>query len=130
MKMCEEEVRAFFEEDLFAKHCGIRIDHIEENQAICSMELTAKHRNAGGQVQGGAIFTLGDFAFAVAANSGEKKAVSLDNQIAFMRKVQGDKLIATASVISSTYKICFYQVDIEDEWGTKVARMSVTGYYV
>ncbi len=47
-----------------------------------------------------------------------------------MRKVQGDKLIATASVISSTYKICFYQVDIEDEWGTKVARMSVTGYYV
>lgn len=128
--MEEKNIRAFFEKDLFAKHCGIQIDKIEPNASICSMTVQCIHKNAGNAVQGGAIFTLGDFAFAVAANSGEKKAVSLNNQINFMKKAQGEKLIARAHLISDTHKICFYHIDIEDELGTKVASMSVTGYYL
>ena len=128
--MDEKATRAFFEGDLFAKHCGIQIEEVKHERAICSMMITPTHKNAGNSVQGGAIFTLGDVAFAVAANSGERRAVSLDNQISFIHRARGGKLNAIAYLVSESHKICFYQVDIKDELETQVAKMSVTGYYL
>ena len=122
------EAKKFFENDYFAMNCGIQIDEVSEGEAICSFEIQESHRNAGGAVQGGAIFTLADFAFAVAANSKGRLTVSLENQIAFMHVAKGKKLIATAKEVSSTRSVCFYDVYVEDEIGNKVAKMSVVGY--
>ena len=66
-----EEAKAFFEKDYFAMGCGIQIDEVGEGTSKCSFEIETRHLNGGGIVQGGAIFTLADFAFAVAANTGE-----------------------------------------------------------
>lgn len=121
---------AFFEGDYYAKQTGIVIDAFSEGKSTCSFEVQQRHLNAGKAVQGGAIFTLADFAFAVAANASGKKTVSLENQITFMHPVKGKRLIAKAYEISSTHKICFYQVDVTDENNQPVAKMSVTGYII
>lgn len=126
--MDEAKLKAFFEKDRYAKQCGIKIDEIGEGRAVCSFEVKDQHLNAGNAIQGGAIFTLADFAFAVASNTESEMTVSLDNQITFMHGTKGKKLVATAYKISSARQMCFYQVDVVDEIGRAVARMSVTGY--
>lgn len=72
-----EESRAFFADDRFAMEaCGITIDEVTEDGARCSMPLTPLHLNAGGVAQGGAVYTLCDTTFAVAANAGGVMTVS------------------------------------------------------
>ena len=45
-----------------------------------------------------------------------------------MHTTKGSQLIAKAYEVSSTRKLCFYQIDIFDDLDVLVARMSVTGY--
>ena len=56
------------------------------------MELADVHRNAMGNVMGGAIFTLADFALAICCNIGEEPTVSVDSDISFFRATKGTKL--------------------------------------
>lgn len=126
--MEKQELEAFFEKDAYAKACGITIDEIGENKAVCSFTIMPEHINGRGAVQGGAIFTLADFAFAVAAHAKGYMAVSLDSQISFMHATRGKKLIATAYETSATKKVCFYQVEVKDDLDYPIAKMSVTGY--
>lgn len=72
-----DEVRERFSKDRFATVNGAVIETVDEGFARCSMELNDTHRNALGAVMGGAIFTLADFAFAVASNWNKDPRVSL-----------------------------------------------------
>ena len=66
-----EELTEKFYKDLFAsKQTGVIIDEMREGYAKCSFEILPHHKNAYGTVMGGAIFTLADFAVAVASNQG------------------------------------------------------------
>ena len=53
-----EEIEAVFANDRFATEAaGCRVVSGERGRAVCSMELADVHRNAMGNVMGGAIFT-------------------------------------------------------------------------
>ena len=83
-----EESRAFFAADRFAMEaCGITIDEVTEDGARCSMPLTPMHLNAGGVAQGGAVYTLCDTTFAVAANAGGILTVSQCADMHYLRPV-------------------------------------------
>lgn len=123
-----EKIKAFFAADRFAVQCGIEILDAKSGYARCCCPIFAEHLNAGRVVQGGVIFTLGDFAFAVAANAGGVTTVTLDSSITFHRPAEGRALFATAEQISGGKTICHYQVTITDEMETKVATLLVTGY--
>lgn len=123
-----EELRDFFNGDKFATQAaGCRVVEGRRGHAVCEMNLTRDvHYNAMGGVMGGAIFTLADFALAIACNIGEEPTVSVSNTIEFMNGVKGDKLIATCDVDKSGRRLGFYTVDISDNTGRKVARMCAT----
>lgn len=125
-----EDIRNQFIQDRYAAFTGITIDDAREGYARCSLIIEDRHLNALDHVQGGAIFTLGDFAFAVASCCGEQKAVSLSNQISYMKPPKGQQLIAEANVISQGRRACFYDVRITDDVGTPVAVMTVNGFIV
>ena len=127
MASCEE-IREFFSNDTYAIHTGIYIDEAANGEAVCSFEIKDYHMNSGGAVQGGAIFTLADFTFAVAANSLGKMTVSVNNNISYLRPAKGKKLIGKSKCLGRTKRMCFYEVYITDDIGTEVAKMSVTGY--
>ena len=61
-KMTLDDVREKFSQDRFATVNGAVIDAVDEGYAQCSVKLNETHRNALGEVMGGAIFTLADFA--------------------------------------------------------------------
>ena len=65
------------EYDHFAKKNNIRITKIREGYAEAVFEADDRHLNGLGIVQGGALYTLADLAFAGAVNSFGEKAVHL-----------------------------------------------------
>jgi len=123
-----EDVREFFAADRFAADAGAYIEWVRPGEALCSLKIGPQHKNAAGIVQGGASFTLADFAFAVAANAAHPVTVSLNNQIAFLKPPKGEKLLAHARRISGGRTTCCYEVSVTDELETRVAHMIVTGF--
>ncbi|WP_278716359.1 PaaI family thioesterase [Gordonibacter pamelaeae] len=80
-----DQIEAVFANDRFATQAaGCRVVEGERGRAVCEMELADIHKNAMGNVMGGAIFTLADFALAVSCNIGEEPTVSVDSNISFL----------------------------------------------
>lgn len=123
-----EGVREFFKKDRFAVENGAVIEDAEDGMARCTMAITPHHRNAAGSVMGGAIFTLADFAFAVASNFQGVLHVSRTSQVTFLGTVKGGQLIATARRVKEGRHTCYYLVEITDELGTQVAHVTVDGF--
>ena len=122
-----EQVQAYFDNDKFATQAaGCTIVEASCGHAICEMELADIHRNAQGGVMGGAIFTLADFCLAIACNIAEQPTVSVSNTIEFMSSAKGTKLIAECNADKSGRKLGFYTVDVADDTGRKIARMTAT----
>lgn len=124
-----EEVRAFFADDRFATQaCRAEIVEARKGYAVCACPIEAVHRNAMGNVVGGAIFTLADFALAIASNVGEAPTVSVSNSIEFISAAKGSRLIATCTADRSGRSLGFYTVTVEDDLGRCVAKMTATCY--
>ncbi len=123
-------VRERFSHDRFATVNGAVIEEIAEGYAKCSMRISDNHKNALGAVMGGAIFTLADFAFAVATNWQEQPVVSMDASITFLGKAKGNILIAEAKKIRAGRRTCCYVVEITDELGSQIAYMTSNGFAV
>ena len=124
-----EECRVFFKGDVFALEvCGIRIDRADEDGADCSMAVTPALMNAGGVVQGGAIFTLCDFTFAVAANRVGGLAVTQSANVSFIRPGSGTRLTAQARPVSLGRQTCVYAVRVLDDRERLVAYATATGF--
>lgn len=129
--MTLEEAREFFSHDRYATEAsGITIEEVRENHSVCRMPIGPIHKNAVGGVMGGAVYTLCDFAFAVATNSPEHHTVTAVSQISYMSLVKGDVLTATADMIKDGRRTCFFQVTVTDNLGTLVAIANTTGMHV
>ena len=125
-----EEIRTLFAGDRFATECaGAVIESAEPGHAVCTMALQPRHLNAAGTPQGGAVFTLGDFAFAVAANGfAEQVVISLQHDITYFAPARGKTIRAESRCVRSGRTTCLYTVDFTDELGTHVALMTVNGF--
>ena len=127
-----EKVRSRFQNDHFAVGTtGISIDCAEPGRAVCSLMLEEKHMNENHVPMGGAVFTLADFACAIAANGcSERTIVSQNASITFLAPAKGGKLIAEASCLREGHTTALYVVDVKDELGTYVAHATVNGYAI
>ena len=118
-----------FKDDRFATEAaGIEIEAVDEKHVRCRMEIRPTHLNAAGVVMGGAIFTLADYTFAIASNQESMSSVSVSSTIEFMRATTGPVLFAESTRLRDGHSLCFYQIDIIDEKGRNIARVTTTGY--
>ena len=109
-----EFIKNFFQKDKFAQHEGIELLEVEPGRAKTSMLIKEEHLNAIGSVHGGALFTLADYTFAVAANSYGNVTVAINANISFMKSAKTGMLIAEAKEISLNPKLSTYTIDIYD----------------
>lgn len=125
------QLREKFIHDLFvADGLGAVIEEASYGYAKCAMEIQPRHCNALGIPMGGAVFTLADFAFAVAANQRGRDVVTQASQITFLKAAQGKRLTAEARQVKDGKRVCFYEVKVTDDLGTEVAFVTVNGYVV
>ncbi len=126
-----EEAKKFFADDLYASEAtGIEIIAAEPGYSKCALKIEAKHKNAVGQVMGGVLFTMADYAFAIAANLGQPTTVTQTSQIVFMSGVKGDTVYAETERIKAGRTTCLYKISVYDSTGTQNAYVTTTGYVV
>jgi acyl-CoA thioesterase len=85
------------------------------------MAVQPHHLNGYRSVQGGAIFTLADFAFAAASNAHGKVAVAINVSITFIKAAHAGTLLAEAREVSANPKLGTYTINITDEQNALIA---------
>ena len=123
-----EEAREFFKNDRFAAGNGMQIEKLSEDSCVCSMLLTDQHKNAIGGIMGGAIFSLGDFAFAVTVNNVHMPSVAQQMSVNFLSMPTDGVLYAAAKVKRSGKTSIIVNIDITDDKGRDIAQIVGTGY--
>ena len=117
----QELMEFFSREDKFARHAGIELVEAGPGRAKASMKIEPFHFNGAGTVHGGAIFTLADFAFAVASNSHGAMAMGISTSVNFVKAATGGTLHAEATEQSKGPKLASYSVMVTDDAGDVVA---------
>lgn len=125
-----EEIREHFQKDIFATETtGVEIVEAKPGRALCKLTLRPEHMNANGVPMGGAIFTLADFACAVASNAfSEGMTVTQQASINFLTVAKGSTLFADAICLKAGKKTGLYEVNITDDAGTFVSYMTVNTF--
>jgi acyl-CoA thioesterase len=121
-------LRRFFRRDRFAAAVGVRIVEAGPGRAVARMTLRRSHLNGVDVAQGGAIFTLADFAFAVACNTHGPVALAIDVSISFLAATTRGTLTAEAREVARSSRLSRVEVDVRDARGTLVALFHGTAY--
>ena len=124
--MTLKELKKYFENDKFAMDVGCEILTAGDGQAVVTLDVCEKHFNGVGIVQGGVVFTLADFACAVAANSEESTFVSADGTISYLNAAVGKRLVASAKVVKDGKTLAFCEATITNDDDKLVAKASFT----
>ena len=126
--MDTDEARSIFAGDRYAALTGVEI--VEAGTGYCKARLTIedRHLNAANVIQGGAIFTLADLAFAVASNSHGQIALAINVNISFLRGKSTGTLYATATEVGEPKRLGAYDVLVTDELGIIIARFNAMVY--
>jgi acyl-CoA thioesterase len=110
-----DSLKEFLDRDAFVKHCGIELVSFAPGHAVTRMKIQPLHFNAVGTVQGGAIFTLADYAFAAASNAHGTVAVGINVSITYMKSATSGTLTAEAREVALNPKLASYTVNVTDD---------------
>jgi acyl-CoA thioesterase len=122
-----DDLSGFVERDGFARHVGVQVLDYGEGHARARLDVAAHHLNSLGTLHGGAIFSLADAAFAVAANS-RGLALATNVDVAFFKMVRAGALVAEAHEVARNARMATYLVEVRDDGGALVAQMQGTVY--
>jgi acyl-CoA thioesterase len=123
-----EAIRQHFENDRFAAANGMRLVELRPGFAKTSLAVEERHLNNVGTVQGGAIFTLADFAFGAASKTGGKVAVAISTNLSFLQPTRSGRLYAEATEVSRSRKLSVCSVRVTNDAGELVALFQGTAY--
>jgi len=121
-------IKEFFKNDRYAIASGIELLEAEPGRARAKMEIRDMHLNSCNAVQGGAIFTLADFAFAVAVNAYGNMAVSVETSIRFFKSASAGTLFAEAKVVNAHAKLATFESRVTNEKDELIALFTATAY--
>lgn len=121
-------IAQYFAKDQFANENGMRLAEVRPGYGRAEMTVAPRHLNALGILQGGALFTLADLAFAAASNSHGVLAVSCQADITCFKAVAFGRLTAEAEEISRTHKLSTCLVRVTQEDGALVALFKGVAY--
>lgn len=126
-----EEAKEFFAKDRYAmKTTGIEIEAAEEGYSRCSVRIDERHLGAHNQIMGGVMFTLADFAFAVATNTKEHFTATAASTINYLSMAKDDRLIAECRRVKDGRRTVYYETNITDGQGNPVAVVTSTGIHM
>jgi acyl-CoA thioesterase len=121
-------IQEFFKDDRYAAFSGVELLEVEPGKAKAKMEIRDMHLNAGNVVQGGAIFTLADLAFAAAVNAYGNLAMSVETSIRYFKGIGGGTLFAEAKVVHLHKKLATFEVTVSNQDEELIALFTATAF--
>jgi len=123
-------LRAFCAADPYQRLNGIEFVASGPGTTTMRMRVLPQHLNFNGTCHGGAIFTLADCAFGVAANQYGVIAAGIDTHLTFqVAALAGDVLTARSTEVSRTQRLAIYRVDVTRQDGVHVSSFTGTVYF-
>ena len=123
-----EEAREYFKKDVYAYNSGMVLEELDEDCAVCSLPIHEGLLNANGGVQGGAIFTLADLAFAALVNNLHMPTVAQQVSVNFLNAPKGNKLFARAEIKKDGRSASVVNVSVTDDTGRDIAQYVGIGF--
>ena len=118
----EGELIDRFEADPYADHLAMSLTEVRPGFARAEMEAAEELCNFQGYIQGGALISLADFAFAAASNSHGTGAVALTITFTFVGRVRpGRRLVAEAIEEKLGRRTGLYRLEVKLEDGNLIA---------
>lgn len=112
--------------DAFAERAGMEVVRAEPGYAEVRLPLSPGVLNGHGNLHGGALFTLADYAGAVASNMLGEATAAITGSISFLASVRGGHVVASARTVKAGRRVTFQTVEIRDAEGTLVATFQGT----
>ncbi len=123
-----EMVKRFFDDDGFVKLTGYEIVEVNDEKAVVKAKITDMHRNANGSVQGGMLYGIADFAFAVLGNCKHPVTVTQMGQISYVKAAFTEEITAIATEKVRSGHTTVSEVLIYDDKGQIVCACSFNGF--
>jgi acyl-CoA thioesterase len=123
-----ETLKSYFGKDEFARICGIEFIEAADGRAVTRVSIGDMHKNGIGLAHGGLVFTLADMAFAAAAHTRGRVAVSVNSSITYIKAARGGTLEAVAEEVSRNTRLASYSVNVMDGTGEVVAHLQGLAY--
>lgn len=116
--------------DRFCVANDMKITVLSEGYAEAEMPVSENKLNGLDVVQGGAIYTLADFAFAGAsnANKDDRRCIGSATSINYIRPGTGTKLKAVAKIIHAGKKTCLSTVEVFNDQNKLIATATFQGF--
>lgn len=124
----EELTKKFFEKDQFAKSLGIEIRSIDEQRSEVGVSVKQEYLNANGCVQGGMLYTVADFAFAVLANYLHPMTVTQGGHIQYLRPAYTKAVKGVARESARNGHNCVGEVILYDDSDEVLCVCNFTGF--
>lgn len=119
-----------FIEEGFIKQNGYKLIN-QDGQIKLKVDLTQSALNPYGAAHGGLIFGLGDTLMGIVARKAKnKKCVTINSNIDFLKPGKGKFLIAESSPVKIGNTICVFKTQIYNENKELIATMTGTYYYI
>jgi len=110
------ELAEHLKNDRFADSIGIERVCCKDGTWTARLTVAERHLNGLNVAQGGALFTLADYAFAIASNSDGRTSTGLQTTMAYIAPAQlGEILIARIREVSRRKTISIYEIEIRNE---------------
>lgn len=116
-----DEVELLLGIDRFAEEAGMEVLRAEPGYAEVRLPLADKVLNGHGNLHGGAMFALADYAGAVASNMYGEPTMAVNGSISFLNAVRGGFVLAKARTVKAGRRVKFQNVDIYDAEDNLVA---------
>lgn len=100
--------------DLFAREIGCEVLRAEPGYAEVRLPLAPKVMNGHGNLHGGALFTLADYASALASNLNDHPTMAINGSISFLSAVRDGHVLARARTVKNGRRMKFQVVEIFD----------------
>lgn len=109
-----EEMTEIFRGDPFAQKLNMELLEWGKGYAKTSLTITDEMLNFHRAAHGGLVFSLADYAFAVASNSHGQVAVGISTNMSYVAAGElGEKLICTAKEINNNGRLAIYQMEVK-----------------
>jgi acyl-CoA thioesterase len=116
--------------DPFATFLGIEVIEVRDAYAKVALKIRDDYCNAGARGHGGALFTLADQAFAVAANSRGYMAYGMEMKINYFQAANpGETLTAVAEPVDIRRRVSLWNITLFNQIGDKVAVAQGMAYH-
>lgn len=110
---------------------GIRLTSVGNGSATAELTVTPMHLNGVDICQGGALFSLADYALAAAFNYTDESVVSLDVSISYCKSAKsGTRLVAEAKETVRTRSTTVGEVVVKDQDGRIICLARGRGFVI